>query len=93
MIKKIAMSLLCVAALGTTAQAENETFIGFELGYQNSGLTVLSLDGVSIGTDDTSIAGAFRVGSMNDEWRSTFTVGSEFSSDTDVGVIAAHILD
>ena len=39
MIKKIALSLLCVGALASTVQAEeDQTFIGIQGGLQKSGL-------------------------------------------------------
>jgi len=88
MIKKIALSLLCVGALASTVQAEeDQTFIGIQLGYQDSGLTLDSAEyghtDITQSTDDNMMTSGIRLGAINNEYRGMLVVGYDSSYDTD----------
>jgi len=68
MMKKIILSLACVAGLSSAATAESTGFIGLEVGY-----TSIQGDTLLINSYDSSdVSYGVRLGAMNEEWRTMF---------------------
>jgi len=67
MIKKIALSLLCIGALSSSVQADEGTtgFIGLDLGYSQINDT--------FGVDDNDLDFGIKLGAQDNDWRTTFS--------------------
>jgi len=78
MVKKI--TTLCLSiALATTLEANNNTFVGLELGY-----TELQGDTLALANQTGhDLNFGFRVGAQSEEWRTTFLYNYQDDIDTD----------
>jgi len=68
MMKKIILSLACIAGLNSAAMAESTGFIGLELGYTSIQGDTLLMNNY----DSSDISYGVRLGALNEEWRTMF---------------------
>jgi len=100
MLKKVAMTLLCMT-LGSTLYAgedifTSKTFVGLEVGYAEvQGDVGYLVDDMEIiepdFVGDYDVEFGIRIGAQNDEWRTTFIFDYYDSSDNDQNIEKGYL--